>query len=67
MQHIKDYVSKVETILASQNKDTKKTKGAGLLASTKSMQPKTKSEIDIIANFVQGIRTAKQEMTNGNK
>jgi len=67
MQHIKDYVSKIETILSSRNKDSKKQKGAGLLAPTKTTTSSPNSELDIIANFVEGIRAAKEEMTNGNK
>lgn len=66
MKHIKSYVSKIEAILSSRNEGTKKTKGTGLLASTKTDQPKASSELDVIANFVQGIRTAKEEMKNGN-
>lgn len=67
MKHIKSYVSKIEAILSLRNEGTKKTKGTGLLASTKTDQPKSSSELDVIANFVQGIRTAKEEMKNGNK
>jgi hypothetical protein len=66
MQHIKDYVSKIETILTSRNKDVKKSKGSGLLAPTKQTSSGNSSELDIVANFVQGIRTAKEEMKNGN-
>lgn len=65
MQHIKDYISKIEKTLES--KSNKKTKGSGLLASTKPMQSKETTDLDIVANFVQGIRTAKEEMKNGSK
>lgn len=65
MKHIKDYVAKIETILEA--KSNKKTKGSGLLASTKSVQSKEITDLDIVANFVQGIRTAKEEMKNGSK
>ena len=61
-------MDKIEAIIASKNKSTMKTKEAkGLLAPSKTLpskeQPKT--DIDVIAIFVQSIRQAREEMKNG--
>lgn len=68
MKHIKNYMKKIEAIISSSNKSTTKTKDSkGLLSPSKALpsekQPKT--EIDVIVNFVQSIRQAREEMKNG--
>tara|TARA_R110000823_G_scaffold9088_3_gene31963 strand:+ start:377 stop:580 length:204 start_codon:yes stop_codon:yes gene_type:complete len=67
MKQIKDYMKKIEAHLASQVKTDKSTK-KGLLAPTKSsaVSKETSSDLITIANFIQGIRTAREEMKNGN-
>lgn len=68
MKHIKDYMNKIEDIIASKNKTTTKTKEAkGLLSPSKTLPSKeqSKTEIDVIASFVQSIRQAREEMKNG--
>lgn len=68
MKHIKTYMNKIEAVIASKNKSTLKTKESkGLLAPSKALpskeQPKT--DIDVVANFVNSIRQAREEMKNG--
>ena len=68
MQHIKNYVRKIDAIIDSRNKSMTKTKDSkGLLAPSKTLpseeQPKT--EMDVIASFVQSIRKSREEMKNG--
>lgn len=68
MQHIKNYVKKIDSIIASRNNVTTKTKESkGLLAPSKTLpskeQPKT--DVDVIASFVQSIRRSREEMKNG--
>lgn len=68
MKHIKTYMNKIEALIASKNKSTLKTKESkGLLVPSKALpskeQPKT--DIDVVANFVNSIRQAREEMKNG--
>lgn len=68
MQHIKNYMKKIESIVALRNSTSAKTKdGKGLLSPSKTLpskeQPKT--DIDVIASFVQNIRKSREEMKNG--
>jgi hypothetical protein len=66
MQHIKNYMSKIEDIISSREKGTTKTKEAkGLLAPTKPSESSQKNELDVIASFVQSIRQSREEMKNG--
>ena len=68
MKDVKNYVAKIEAIIASKNKTTTKVKESkGLLAPSKTLPSKEqpKSELDVIANFVQSIRQAREEMKNG--
>lgn len=66
MQHIKSYMNKIENIISSREKGTKKTKEAkGLLAPTKPSESSQKTELDVIASFVQSIRQSREEMKNG--
>jgi hypothetical protein len=68
MQHIKNYIRKIDTIIASRNNATTKTKDSkGLLTPSKTLpskeQPKT--DMDVIVSFVQSIRKSREEMKNG--
>lgn len=66
MQHIKNYMSKIEAIISSREKGTKKTKEAkGFLAPTKPSESSQKNELDVIASFVQSIRQSREEIKNG--
>lgn len=67
MKHIKDYMKKLEAHIASQVKTDKPAK-KGLLAPTKSstVSKEVGSDLITIANIIQGIRSAREEMKNGN-
>jgi len=69
MQHIKNYMSKIERAIVELNSSkTKATKG-GLLSPSGNRQsdkPTKTNDIMVITKYVNGIRTAKEEMKNGN-
>lgn len=72
MQHIRIYYDKVEAVIASRAKpkDSKKKKSKGLLSSSKDMSgvaPKERNQLETIADIVQGIREAKEELLNARK
>lgn len=70
MKHIKSYVDKIEAILVTQSSKENKLKSKGFLSSRMSEKDgnnEKRSELDVIAQFVYGIRKAKEEMTNGRK
>ena len=70
MKHIKSYVDKIEAILVVQSSKENKPKSKGFLSSRmpeKDSGTEKRSELDVIAQFVYGIRKAKEEMTNGRK
>jgi len=70
MKHIISYVNKIEAILAAQSSKENKPKSKGFLSSRmpeKDSGNEKRSELDVIAQFVYGIRKAKEEMTNGRK
>jgi hypothetical protein len=67
MQHIKNYMKKIEQAIVTMNKKEKPTKG-GLLSPTgarKEDGTEKTNDLLLIAKFVDGIRTAKEEMKNG--
>ena len=66
MKHIKDYMKKIEAMLLDRTKETKSNK-KGLLAPTKpsSEKKEQRNELSTIADFVYGIRSAREEMKNG--
>jgi hypothetical protein len=67
MQHIKNYMAKVEAAINSRT--PKKSNKKGLLAPSKDLQkPENKidSDLSLIATYVASIRAARQEMNNGN-
>lgn len=66
MQHIKNYMAKVEAAVKSRMPT--KTSKKGLLAPTKtsmSSEKKTDTDLLLIATYVAGIRAARQEIKNG--
>jgi hypothetical protein len=70
MKHVKSYVDKIEAILVVQSSKENKPKSKGFLSSRmpeKDSGTEKRSELDVIAQFVYGIRKAKEEMTNGRK
>jgi hypothetical protein len=69
MKHIKNYVAKIEKMIAEESAKESKPRSKGLLASTmdKDKSKDKPNELDIIARFVTGIRKAKEEMINGRK
>ena len=67
MQHIKNYMSKIDMII--KNKQPSK-KGSGLMPTKNKAMPETKREeknIMLVASVVLGIREAREEALNGNK
>lgn len=71
MQHIRIYCDKIDAIIASRTKpkDSKK-KSKGLLSSSKEMTTtpaKQRDQLETIADLVQGIREAKEEILNARK
>jgi len=67
MQHIKNYMSKIDMII--KNKQSSK-KGSGMSSAKNRAMPETKKEeknIMLIASVVAGIREAREEALNGNK
>jgi hypothetical protein len=67
MQHIKNYMSKIDMII--KNKQSSK-KGSGLISAKDKAMPETKKEeknIMLVASVVLGIREAREEALNGNK
>lgn len=69
MKHIKNYIAKIEKMLAEESAKESKPRSKGLLASTmdKDVSKDKPNELDIIARYVNGIRKAKEEMINGRK
>jgi hypothetical protein len=69
MKHIKNYVAKIEKMIAEESAKESKPRSKGLLASTmdKDKSKDKPNELDVIAKFVTGIRKAKEEMINGRK
>jgi hypothetical protein len=68
MEHIKNYMVKIESMIASkEEKPTKSSKNKGLLAPSKPLtsEEKPKTEMDVIANMVYSIRQERKGMLNG--
>lgn len=67
MQHIKDYMKKIDAMIVPIDKAAKPAK-KGLLTPSKDMMSskEKRTELSVIADFVRGIRTAREEMKNGN-
>jgi hypothetical protein len=69
MQPIKTYCDKIEAILAKRksSKVVKKAKGGLLSPSKEATTPADQTQINTIADIVEGIRDAREELLNGNK
>lgn len=70
MQHIKSYFNKIENILAKRSgKPVKKDKLAGGFAapSSKTETTKKKEAIDVVADYIEGIREARDQMMKAKK
>lgn len=68
MEHIKNYMIKIEKMIASmEDKPSKGTKNKGLLMPSKPLksEEKPKTELDIIANMVYSIRQERKGVING--
>lgn len=68
MKHIEKYMKKIEAVIAAKDKTgAKSSKSKGLLAPSKSLpsEETPKSDIDVIAIFVQSIRQERKENLNG--
>lgn len=70
MKHIQSYYNKIDSFLAQKsNKKQRASKAAkGLLApssTSSSEEKKKKNDMEVVAEFVQGIRDAKKEMLHG--
>ena len=70
MQHIKSYFNKIESILSQRaNKSTKKAKPSGGFATqTEKSAPAMKKEaVDIVADYIEGIREARDMIMKARK
>jgi ribosome-binding protein aMBF1 (putative translation factor) len=71
MQHIKNYFNKIEDVLAKRKSSTpaKTSKSKGLLAAPpmKEKSSKEDASLKMIADYIEGIREARQEILDGNK
>lgn len=68
MEHIKNYMTKIESMIASkEEKPNKSSKNKGLLTPSKPLtsEQKPKTEMDVIANMVYSIRQERKGMLNG--
>lgn len=68
MEHIKKYMAKIESMIASkEGTASKSSKNKGLLAPSKPLtsEEKPKTEMDVIANMVYSIRQERKGMLNG--
>lgn len=63
-KNIQSYYKKIDSIVNGRSKSSVKGKGKGLLATTKESMPTAgePKEMKLIADIVQGIREARQEM-----
>ena len=70
-QHIKTYYDKIQEVIASRTASlkTKKKKSKGLLSPSKTptANVKERDQLETIADIVQGIREAKEEILNARK
>jgi hypothetical protein len=67
MKHIQNYMNKIEQAIVSIDKKDKPTRG-GLLSPTGTRKEDSSEKTNnllLVAKYVAGIRTAKEEMKNG--
>ena len=70
MQHIKSYFNKIEAILSQRaSKSTKKAKPtSGFATQTEKAAPAMKKEaIDVVADYIEGIREARDSIMKARK
>lgn len=69
MQHIKSYFNKIEAILSQRaTKSAKKAKPSGGFAKQTEKSPAMKKEaVDIIADYIEGIREARDSIMKARK
>jgi len=69
MKPIKTYCDKIESILENRksSKVVKKTKGGLLSPSTDSTTKSDQTQLNTIADIIEGIREAREEILNGKK
>ena len=69
MQHIKNYFNKIETILSQRStKSAKKAKPSGGFATQTEKAPTVKKEaVDIVADYIEGIREARDSIMKARK
>lgn len=68
MKTLKPYMDKIEAILAQRKTKGGRKKQTGLLASSaQAQQPMKKTPIELVADYVEGIREAREEMKKGAK
>lgn len=68
MEQIKNYMKKIESMIAlKEGSQSKSSKNKGLLAPSKPLtsEEKSKNELDVIANMVYSIRQERKGMLNG--
>ncbi len=70
MKHIKTYMNKIESMIASNKPSTSKKKSMGFAPTKEKQTEETKKEdmnMKIIADTIQGIREARKGMLNADK
>ena len=70
MQHIKSYFGKIESILDARKSSSKKVKPSkGFISQEKKIQQPTggKDPVELIADYIEGIREARDELMKAKK
>jgi len=70
MKHIKTYMNKIESMIASNKPSTSKKKSTGFAPTKEKQTEETKKEdmnMKIVADTIQGIREARKGMLNADK
>lgn len=70
MQHIKSYFNKIEKILSARKSSSKKTKQAKGFVSTEKKTEQSagaKDPVELIADYIEGIREAREELMKAKK
>jgi ribosome-binding protein aMBF1 (putative translation factor) len=70
MQHIKSYFGKIESILDARKSSSKKAKPSkGFVSPEKKVQQPTgsKDPVELIADYIEGIREARDELMKAKK
>lgn len=70
MQHIKSYFNKIENVLTARRSSSKKAKPSkGFVSLDKKMEQPTggKDPVELIADYIEGIREARDELMKAKK